>query len=371
MNIDKEFKSLIPELSDSEKEQLEENIKRDGCREPLTLWNDILIDGHNRFEICEKHGIKFSTVAKELKDRDEAKIWIIDNQKGRRNLSDGWKYELAQTKKALLSEKGKEKQKETIGGFKHKLSVSTTNVETDKHDTRKEIAKELEWSQGKVSQADYVWKKAEPEVREKIKKDKVSIHEAYKDIKKQEKIEAINKQKEAIKTGQVKLPEGVYEVVSIDPPWNYNREYDPEGSRVASPYPEMNQEQLLKLNPPFAKDCVLFLWTTHKFLFDAKELMDKWNFDYKATLVWNKEKMGIGKWFRMQCEFCLVGIKGNPIWQNTEYRDIISESRREHSRKPEAFYKMVEAITCGRKLDYFSREQREGWDSYGNDTEKF
>jgi N6-adenosine-specific RNA methylase IME4 len=115
----------------------------------------------------------------------------------------------------------------------------------------------------------------------------------------------------------------------------------------------------------------LFLWTTHAFIFDAKALLDAWGFEYKATGVWDKGKMGMGHWLRMQCEFFLVGIKGKPIWNNTKWRDIIRENRREHSRKPEAFYEMVEDITVGRRLDYFSREKRLGWEVVGNDTEKF
>jgi N6-adenosine-specific RNA methylase IME4 len=79
----------------------------------------------------------------------------------------------------------------------------------------------------------------------------------------------------------------------------------------------------------------------------------------------------MGAWLRMQCEFVLVGIKGKPTWSNTTWRDIIREPRREHSRKPDAFYDMVADITVGRRLEYFSRERREGWEVLGNDVEKF
>lgn len=79
----------------------------------------------------------------------------------------------------------------------------------------------------------------------------------------------------------------------------------------------------------------------------------------------------MGAWFRMQCEFCLVGIVGKPFWSNTRYPEIIEEPRREHSRKPDAFFDLVSEITAGRKLEYFSREAREGWEVFGNDTNKF
>ena len=133
----------------------------------------------------------------------------------------------------------------------------------------------------------------------------------------------------------------------------------------------MSQDKLLELNPPFSADSICFLWTTHQFIWEAKELLDHWGFDYKATLVWNKNKMGMGSWFRMQCEFCLFGIKGKPSFSNTKWRDIIEEPRREHSRKPDSFYEMVEDTTIGRRLDYFSRESRTGWEQFGNDKEKF
>ncbi len=124
-------------------------------------------------------------------------------------------------------------------------------------------------------------------------------------------------------------------------------------------------EDIYNLEIPAADDCILWLWTTHKYLRDAFDILKKWGFDYKATLVWNKDKMGIGRKLRMQCEFCLLGIKGKPLWDATDIRDIITEKRREHSRKPEKFYNMIDDKFVGKKLDYFSREVREGWQGYG------
>jgi len=214
-------------------------------------------------------------------------------------------------------------------------------------------------------------KEEKPEVFEQVKRGEKTITEVKKEAKVEKRKADIQAQKDAIENGTVQMPVGVFEVISLDPPWNYGREYDPDGSRVANPYPEMTQAQLLELKPPFADNSVCFLWTTQAFIWQAKELLDKWGFTYKATIVWDKEKIGMGAWLRMQCEFCLVGIKGKPAWNNTSWRDIIRESRREHSRKPDTFYRMVEEITIGRRLEYFSREQRKGWEVFGNDTEKF
>jgi N6-adenosine-specific RNA methylase IME4 len=85
-------------------------------------------------------------------------------------------------------------------------------------------------------------------------------------------------------------------------------------------------------------------------------------------LVWDKVKMGLGKLFRFQCEFCLMAIKGKPIFNNNYlYRDLLTEPRREHSRKPDAFYELVEDLCIGRKLDMFSRTKRPNWDMLGKE----
>lgn len=72
MRIKKEYKTLIPPLSPEEYQYLEENILKDGVREPLVVWGDILIDGHNRYEICQKHGITYKTVNKDFESDEEA-----------------------------------------------------------------------------------------------------------------------------------------------------------------------------------------------------------------------------------------------------------------------------------------------------------
>ena len=94
ITIKKKFKSLIRPLSTDEYEQLEQNLLDEGCRDPLVLWGDILLDGHHRYEICTKHGISYQTVQAPVYIRTDAdaKDWIDKNQLGRRNLTkDEWR----------------------------------------------------------------------------------------------------------------------------------------------------------------------------------------------------------------------------------------------------------------------------------------
>ena len=85
--IDQEFQALLDPLEAVERAQLEANIVADGCRDPLVLWGELLIDGHNRYEICTRLGLPFNTVQMVFADRDAAMDWIDANQMGKRNMS--------------------------------------------------------------------------------------------------------------------------------------------------------------------------------------------------------------------------------------------------------------------------------------------
>ena len=85
--IDPEFKKLLPELDAQTLAWLEESLLEYGCMNPLVLWDNILIDGHNRYEIIKKHDLPFNTISMEFDSRDDVIIWIISTQVARRNLS--------------------------------------------------------------------------------------------------------------------------------------------------------------------------------------------------------------------------------------------------------------------------------------------
>ncbi len=181
IEINAEFKALIPPLLPEEYRQLEQNIIADGCREPLVVFNGVLVDGHHRHQICTQHGLPFKTVAIDFADNLAAKLWMLDNQSGRRNLSDGWKYQLKQARRELLSLQGKEKK--VVDGKQAREKqlgvVSTIDITPEPHSTRTTIANELGWSTGKVAMADKVWKDASPEIKGQVLSGEVSINEAY------------------------------------------------------------------------------------------------------------------------------------------------------------------------------------------------
>jgi N6-adenosine-specific RNA methylase IME4 len=376
LNIKKEFKELIPALTAEEFKQLESNCIKDGIREPIIIWSGFIIDGHNRYEIAQKNVLEFKTINKDFENENDVKEWMILNQFGRRNLSNYQRSVLALQLEEVFSEKAKDKETERKTTFQ---KSEKSNIEPI--NTIKEVGKLANVSHDTIAKVKKIEAVATPEVKAQLSAGEISINQVYQEIKKEEKkaerIELIEQQIEDIEQGLLPELKGLFDVVSVDPPWPYEGEnksitsFDSVGRRVANPYPEMSIDDIKNIDIPLMDDAVVLLWTTHKFLPDAFEILKGWNLEYKATLVWNKEKIGMGAWFRMQCEFCLVGIKGKPYWNNTTFRDILTEPRREHSRKPDSFFDMIEQITLGRRLEYFSREQRNGWETYGNDTQKF
>ena len=141
IQIDSEFKALIPPLSSEERGQLESNLVREGCRDPLVVWkgHNILLDGHNRYDLCTQHGIEFKTVEIDLPDRDAAHDWLINNQLGRRNLTPeavsylrGKRYnrEKRQGKRTDLTS-GQSGTKLTADQLAHEYKVGTRTIKRD------------------------------------------------------------------------------------------------------------------------------------------------------------------------------------------------------------------------------------------------
>jgi len=171
------------------------------------------------------------------------------------------------------------------------------------------------------------------------------------------------------------LPDGLYRVIVIDPPWQYGRDYDPFGSRVGSPYPEMSVEEITMLDIPAADGCILWLWTTNAFMHDAYHILEAWAFEPKTILTWFKERTGVGYWLRGETEHCILATRGTPNkLSNEAFTTHLKVKSSNHSAKPNEFYELVEKLCGGSTeqthLEMFARVQREGWATWGNQITK-
>jgi N6-adenosine-specific RNA methylase IME4 len=112
-------------------------------------------------------------------------------------------------------------------------------------------------------------------------------------------------------------------------------------------------------------DAVLWLWTTNAFLDEAFDVVRAWGFQPKTVLTWAKDRMGVGDWLRGQTEHCLLAARGHPTITITGQTTLLHGPVREHSRKPDEFFALVEALCPGSKVELFAREARPGWQAWG------
>lgn len=196
--INPKFQNLLPRLSTEEIQTLRESIRSHGCLDPIIVWDGTIVDGHNRYSICAECNTPFNVFEIDFESEDDAIVWIIDNQSGRRNLTDGWKYDLALKKKEILLAKGREKMSErghagneSRWGETSGLSLNDKPDDADDsevfkdepHNTRETIAADLGWSTGKTAQADFVFKHGDEEVLQGVKDGSMTIGKAYKTVR--------------------------------------------------------------------------------------------------------------------------------------------------------------------------------------------
>lgn len=171
-----------------------------------------------------------------------------------------------------------------------------------------------------------------------------------------------------------------YDVICADPPWRFRTWGEHNQTKSASRhYDLMRTEDIasLPVGKLAQKDCVLLLWATGAMLPHALDVMRAWGFAYKSEMNWRKVtangkvRMGTGYWCRSMHEPILVGTIGKPT-KVSGFPSTFDGIAREHSRKPEEFFALVEKHTTGlRRLELFSRQSRPGWDAFGNEVGKF
>lgn len=176
----------------------------------------------------------------------------------------------------------------------------------------------------------------------------------------------IRNEKKKETTSDTTIPNGLFDVIVIDPPWPYGGQYSSTGHRVASPYPEMPIEEIIALDIPAADNCILWLWTTNRFMHEAHHILEAWAFEPKTILTWFKMRTGVGHWLRGDTEHCILAVRGSPKITHTSQSTALMAKATDHSRKPDDFLVLVESLCPGAKLEMFARKKREGWESWGN-----
>jgi N6-adenosine-specific RNA methylase IME4 len=378
IRINEKFKSLIPALSSDEFMQLEANCIREGIRDAIIIWQGVIIDGHNRYEIATKHGLKYKTEEKVFESENDVKEWMINNQFGRRNLSNYQRSVLALQLEEVFREKAKEKQKESGGAVKQ-ISAEPPI------ETRKELAKVANVSHDTIAKVKKIEAVATPEVKAQLSTGEISINQAYQEIKKEEKKEHLEQKKkeyieriEKNKNNDFKVDifntDKKFRVIYADPAWSYNdKQNTPQLGGASKHYNTMSISELCELPVKEVSeiDSILFLWVTSPLLEDAFKVINSWGFKYKTSFIWDKVKHNMGHYNSVRHEILLVCTKGSCTPDNKILHNSVQRIERNdnHSEKPIEFINIIDELySYGNKLEMFCRKiKKEGWFGWGNE----
>ena len=184
-----------------------------------------------------------------------------------------------------------------------------------------------------------------------------------------EREEKISKMRDA----NPEAPEGKYNVIVIDPPWDMKIiGRDVRMNQISLDYPTMSLDEIKEMKIPAADSCHVFLWTTQKYLPLAFDCFKAWDVKYVLTMVWHKT--GGFQPFNLpqyNCEFVLYGRIGTPEFSDTKNFNVcFNANRGKHSEKPLEFYELIKRVTSGKRIDMFSRKKISGFKGWGNELEE-
>ena len=173
------------------------------------------------------------------------------------------------------------------------------------------------------------------------------------------------------------FPNKKYQIIVIDPPWEIKKiRKKVRPNQINMDYPMMSLEEIseLPINQIADESCTLFLWTIDKYLFNSKEILEKWGFKYHLTMAWDKTN-GLAMYgFNRQTEFILVGLKGKheAFPKRQTIRTSFTAKSPYHSAKPDGFYSMLDVLE-GSRIDIFARKERidlfgKKWEVWGNEV---
>jgi len=369
VKILEEIKNLIPPLTKEEYNGLKKSLQNEGCLDSLRVWHqeDVLIDGHHRLRICEELGIEYETMELDFDSLDEVKIWVIQNQFHRRNLSTYQKGLLALQLKPLFAARAKERQ------IRKPNSVLVNSPKQNPINTREEIAKAADLSDSTIKEIEYIEKHAAPEDKQKLLKREVSVHKVFTETKKaknREQIkEKIAEQKPQAPNFYTELPKKKYRVLYADPPWHHANKA--LGSSPEDHYLTMTTEDICAMNIKAIteKNAVLFLWSTSPHLKEALEVVSSWGFVYKSTFVWDKIKHVMGHYNSIRHEILLICTRGSCTPDvKILYDSVQSIEKGAHSEKPENFRKIIDTLyPLGKRIELFAKKSTKNWDAFGNE----
>lgn len=379
-----ELAEIFPRMVGEDFVNLKQDIKENGLREAIWLFEGKVLDGRNRFYACQEVG-----VVPEFREYtgDNPLAFVISLNLKRRHLSESQRAMVAAS--IANMQRGGDTVSEQSANLRNGLVSQTQAAEMlnvseravssankVKAEGALELIEAVQSGEVKVSVAAEVATLPKEEQAEIVAKGEKEILAAAKEIKAKKAHETRKKRIETIveisRGNQFLTSEKKYSVIYADPPWRYDYT-ETESRAIENQYPTMSIEEIcaMPISNIATDDCVLFMWATSPKLLESFKVLESWGFTYKTCAVWDKEVIGMGYYFRQQHELLLVATKGNlptPLPENRP-SSVLRERRGVHSSKPESMREIIEKMYPELdKIELFCRDPKAGWDVWGNQS---
>lgn len=355
------FSGLFPLMAERELADLAADIKANGLREPVVMFEGQILDGRNRYRACELAGVQCRFTEY---DGDDPLGFVVSLNLHRRHLDAGQRAGIAVDVMAMFEEQARLRQSPTYRALSPNLDEVTGRSD-------EQAGAMFGVSRGYVAEAKRL-KQEHPDLFDALKAGTMTLQDIKRALKEGSREEIRESNRTLIATG-VSVPlSGVYSTIVIDPPWDWGDEGDVDQFGRATPvYATMPLDKIQStvmdhLNRHSDANAHLYLWITNRSLYKGFRLLDAWGFRYVTMITWVKPSIGMGNYFRGTTEHILFGIRGSlPLLRNDVGTHFNAPRTRRHSEKPEEFFKLVESCSPGPWLELFSRNQRPGWTAWG------
>jgi N6-adenosine-specific RNA methylase IME4 len=374
---------IFPLIEGAEFDDLVEDVRAHGVREPIWIYDGQILDGRNRYRASAVAGV--DCPMREYWGEDPVQFVVSLNLK-RRHLNESQRA-LARARLRECISQGGDRRSETFKASIEALKKTEEafNVGDASVDRARvllkggtpELVRAVDSGKVSVSAAADVATKPKDEQREIVARGEKEILEAAKairteraDKKRAERTKLLNE----LSNKNAPLPDRRYSIIYADPPWQYD--FSPSSDRsVENHYPTMPIEDIvaMKVAGITTPDAMLFLWVPPSFYKKGLMVLEAWGFELATSMVWVKDKIGTGIYVRQRHEFLLLGKRGQPITPRpgAQPDSVIEAPRDKHSAKPEKVYDLIEQMYPGLSyIELFCRSPREGWDAWGNQAQE-
>lgn len=375
---------LFPLIEGDDFDAFAADIRANGLRNPIILHDGLILDGRNRLRACKAAGVPARF---EPYRGDDPLAFVLSLNLARRHLNESQRAMVA----AKLANVGH-------GGARASGSSQDANLQLE-NISREKAADMLHVSARSVASAAQVIAHAQPGLLRACEQGRIAVSAAAQAAKLHPAVQTEivqradagqdNVVRTVLKKGvrsareadlgrkQRALPQKRYGVIYADPEWRFevwSRETGLDRS-ADNHYPTSPAADLVArdMSSIAAEDCVCFLWTTAPMLPLGLQVLQSGGFDYCSHVIWDKDRIGTGYWFRNKHEILLIGVRGRPPApaMGAQWPSVIFESVGAHSAKPEIFAEMIEAyFPTLPKIELNRRgPARPGWDAWGNEAE--